>query len=149
MCAVLDIDPQRLFNVLAGLTVLSFLVERALAVIFEWRPFLQRTRAKLRGVKEVIAVSVSCTLCWHWNIDAMAELLALEPGRWGYLLTGGIIAGGSKASIKLFHDVLGAMSSAEAERRALPPASSGLPLSTPQAEMPRLTPPSGATLKTS
>ena len=34
----------------------------------------------------------------------------------GYILTGAVVAGGSKASIKLFKDVMGFMSSAEKER---------------------------------
>ena len=34
------------------------------------------------------------------------------------IVTGAIIAGGSNASLALFHNVMGAMSNAEAERRA-------------------------------
>jgi hypothetical protein len=38
---------------------------------------------------------------------------------WGHLLTGAVVAGGSKASIKLFQDVLGIRSTAEKERQAI------------------------------
>ena len=37
----------------------------------------------------------------------------------GHIITAGVIAGGSKASIKLFHDVMGAMSDAEKKRKQL------------------------------
>jgi hypothetical protein len=37
---------------------------------------------------------------------------------WGYLITAAIIAGGSKASLKLFQDLLKVKSTAEKERLA-------------------------------
>jgi hypothetical protein len=50
----------------------------------------------------------------------------------GEVITAGVIAGGSKASIKLFRDVLGFQSSAYQERKALAkvPSAAALPTTT-------------------
>ena len=120
-----SIDAERLFNLLVVIVIASFFIERALALVFENRWFVNRLSN--RGLKEPIAFIVSWAICIHWGFDAISALFG-RPGSqwWGTALTGAIIAGGSKASIKLFHDVLGAMSSAEEERQrtqgAAPPA---------------------------
>ena len=111
-----SIDAERLFNLLVVIVIASFFIERALALVFENRWFVNRLSN--RGLKEPIAFIVSWAICIHWGFDAISALFG-RPGSqwWGTALTGAIIAGGSKASIKLFHDVLGAMSSAEEERQ--------------------------------
>jgi hypothetical protein len=61
-------------------------------------------------------------VCRHWDFDALSVLFGKPSSQlWGHIVTGAIIAGGSKASLVLFHNVIGAMSSAEAERRAARP----------------------------
>lgn len=112
------VDGERLLDVMTTVVVLSFLVERALAVLFENRWFVDRFDSK--GVKEPISVLVAFAICRYWDFDAVSVILMRERTHFfGHLVTAGIIAGGSKASVKLFHDVLNIRSSAEKERQAI------------------------------
>jgi hypothetical protein len=108
------IDGERLMEVLFTIVVLSFFVERALSVLFESRFFIKRLSKK--SLKELIAFIVGAVLCWYWDFDAISILLVKEKMTvYGFILTGAIIAGGSKGSVKLFKDLLGVKSSAAAE----------------------------------
>ena len=110
------VDQPRLLEVLLMIVVLSFLVERALAVIFESRPFVNLIADT--GIKELVAFSVSFGVCALWNFDALSILMPQPKTQLlGEALTGAVIAGGSKASIKLFHDLMHVMSTAEEERQ--------------------------------
>jgi hypothetical protein len=101
-------------EVLFTIVVLSFFVERALSVLFESRFFIKRLSKK--SLKELIAFIVGAVLCWYWDFDAISILLVKEKMTvYGFILTGAIIAGGSKGSVKLFKDLLGVKSSAAAE----------------------------------
>ena len=112
------IDMGRLFEVLVAIIVLSFFLERALAVVFEHR--LWTSRMKGRGLKAPIAFVVALFVCWYWDFDAISTVILADQTRtMGHIITAGVIAGGSKASIKLFHDVVGAMSDAEKKRKGL------------------------------
>lgn len=109
------LDWERVSEALLFIVVLSFLVERALAVVFESSLFLGR--AWPSGTKESIAIVLAVVVCWSWQFDAVGMIILAETTRpEGYLLTGLVVAGGSKASIKLFHDVLGVQSSAHKRR---------------------------------
>lgn len=113
-----NLDYGRLFEVLVTIVVLSMLIERALSVLFESRPFIENVAPKVGGSKELITLISSVTVCIVWKFDAISVLIVssetmLIPGM---VITGLIIAGGSKGSVKLFKDVLGFMSSAERER---------------------------------
>lgn len=113
------IDYERLTEVLITIVVLSFLIERALSVIFEHRWFIKLTETK-KGSKELIASMASILFCWWQNFDGISIILqsSEKPTFFGILTTGLIIAGGSKASMGLFKDLLGFMSTAEKERKA-------------------------------
>ncbi len=112
------IDSERLLEVLFTIVVLSFLIERALALVFENAWFVERFTGK--GVKEPITFAVAFAVCKNWDFDALSVILVKERTQlWGHLLTAAIVAGGSKASIKLFHDVLGIQSSAEKKRQEI------------------------------
>jgi hypothetical protein len=112
------VEGEQLLDVMTTIVVLSFLVERALAVLFENRWFVDRFDSK--GVKEPISVLVAFAICRYWDFDAVSVILMRERTHFfGHLVTAGIIAGGSKASVKLFHDVLNVRSSAEKERQAI------------------------------
>ncbi len=136
------IDYERLFEVLVSIVVFAFLIERALSVIFESRFFIELTeerdaipevrnsdgtvikeakpaREKKKGVRELIALAVSILFCFYWEFDAITITLASSDHMtvWGKVLSGAIIAGGSKVSTGLFRDVMGFMSSAEKERQ--------------------------------
>jgi len=109
------LDWERTFEVLATIVVLAFIVERALSVLFENRWWLKKLDAKVS--KELIAFVVSAGACVYLRFDALS-MVVLTPrtGTFGELLTGAVIAGGSKAPIKLFRDVLDFQSTASRER---------------------------------
>ena len=118
------LDWERTAEVLGGIIVLSFLLERALAPILEHRAFLSRFAEK--GVKEIIALVVAVAVCVRWKFDAISMIILTDhTTSLGAALTGAIVAGGSKASIKLFHDVLNIRSSAH--EQVYPPAAVARP----------------------
>src|SRR5437762_14107069 len=105
------IDWDTLGQVLVVIVVLSFFVERALSPLVENRTFLERFPAS--GVKEFLAVLLSLILVVAFQFDALAVIFHVDRPTWiGMFITGAVISGGSKASLKLFHDVLGVKSSA-------------------------------------
>ena len=114
------LDIERLFEVLLMIVVFSFFIERALAVIFESRWFIKMYDAneKRKGLKELIALIVSIAVCIFWKLDAFSIIMVShsEMQISGYILTGAVVAGGSKASIGLFRGMMGFMSHAEEER---------------------------------
>ncbi|MCP4591587.1 MAG: hypothetical protein GY842_12675 [bacterium] len=100
------LDWDRLVEALAAIVVLAFVLERALSVVFEHRLYIERLGS--RGYKEVIALTVALMVCWYWDFDAISMILLKEHTTFiGEVLTAGIIAGGSKGSVKLFRDVMG------------------------------------------
>ena len=110
------IDGERLAEVLLAIIVLSFFIERALALVFEHRAFSRKLAR--RGLKEPLALLVSFVVCRYWDFDALSVLFVKEHTLfWGHLITAAVVAGGSKASTKLFRDVMGVMSHAEKERQ--------------------------------
>ena len=105
------LDWERVGEVLMTIVVLSFVLERALAVLFEHKAFLKRFDGK--GVKEIIATAVAVAVCIFWRFDAVSMIVLTDHTTvFGEALTGAVIAGGSKASLKLFHDVMDIRSSA-------------------------------------
>lgn len=103
--SLFHLDWEQVSEVLATIVVLAFLVERALSPLFESERFL---KLDPKGLKEVIAFIVSLVVCVAWKIDALSVILHGEKVRViGEVLTAGVIAGGSKASLKLFRDVMG------------------------------------------
>ena len=108
---------EQLFEVLVVIVVLSFFIERALSLLFESRFFFKHFSRK--SCKEVIALIFSIAVCFIWKFDAISIILSENHNSWyGFLITGGVIAGGSKGSITLFRDLLGFMSDAEKIRQA-------------------------------
>lgn len=116
-----DLVTQALIKVV----ILSFLVERALAVVFEMErlePALKRN-----DLKPAIAIIVSVLACFALQIDAVSPLgtegalLDKQSGiEWlGFLLTGMVVAGGSAGAVKLFQDVLGFKRSSRDQLKAL------------------------------
>lgn len=100
------VEWDQLAEMLAVLIVLSFFVERSLALLFENSWYVGRF-GKL-PIKEPIAFAASLFVCARWDFDAVGILLrGSQTSFLGEALTAAIIAGGSKASIKLFQDVMG------------------------------------------
>ena len=109
------IDWERLFEVVVAIVVVSFFVERALSLLFETRFFIKRAQGK--SLKELIALIAGVVVCWYWDFDAFSIIFLKEQVTVvGVVITGAIVAGGSKASIKLFRDLLGFRSTAEEGR---------------------------------
>lgn len=108
------VDWERVIEVLSVIVILSFLLERALAPFFESRLFIGRLKQK--GIKEMIAVILGATICIVWQFDAISVIVLKDSMTlFGEIITGAVIAGGSKASIKLFRDVLNFKSTAQEE----------------------------------
>ncbi len=127
------LDWARVAEVLVAITVLAFFLERALAVLFESRFFLQVVQGRrpetdaqespksgpVRGgvgtfpIQELIAFAVAAAVCMIWKFDAISMIFLKEQTTvLGAVVTGGVVAGGSKASVKLFRDVMGIKSTA-------------------------------------
>lgn len=127
------LDWARVAEVLVAITVLALLLERALAVLFESKFFLQVVQGKRPEtdaqelpksgrahsgigtfpIKELIAFVVAAIVCVIWKFDAVSMIFLKEQTTvLGAVITGGIVAGGSKASVKLFRDVMGIKSTA-------------------------------------
>jgi hypothetical protein len=99
------LDWERLFEVLATIVVLAFVLERGLAIVFEHRLYIDHLQGK--GFKEVIALALALFVCWNWKFDALSMILLREQTTFlGVLITAGVIAGGSKGAVKLFRDLL-------------------------------------------
>lgn len=99
-------------EVLGTIVLLSLFIERALSPVFEWRPVLNKIKNK--GIKEPIALVVSFLVVYLYKFDAMAVIFSQEANSFvGYLITTGVVAGGSKGSIKLFRDWLDWKSTAQ------------------------------------
>lgn len=130
------LDFERVSEVLLTILILALLIERALALVFESRVFIERVaytvrheggkdegtitdaQPRNRGVKELIALAISFYVCWWWDFDALSVLLPVSHSKMtimGMLLTAMIIAGGSKGAAKLFSDWMGIKSSAQKE----------------------------------
>lgn len=118
------LDGERLLEVLAGVVVASFLVERILALLFENKHFLNHIEGK--GIKEVIAFIAGAFVAWYWDFDVFSTIFPKESTTFiGQMFTGAIIAGGSKASVKLFRDVMGFKSTSYIEFKEKEKAASG------------------------
>jgi len=110
---------QNLLGLLAVVMLLSLILERALAVPFEWTPIEGRlTRFRLRAP---IAFLVSWWIVGYAKFDLIAAMFSRE---WsdafsaGAIITAGLIAGGSKGAMVLFQGVLGFGKEAVAARVA-------------------------------
>ncbi len=111
------LDWERVSEVLVAIVILAFLLERALAVLFESRFFIKRWKEK--SLKELIAFVVAVLACWYWDFDAVSMIFLKEKVTLlGMVITGGIVAGGSKGSIKLFRGVMGFKSTAQGLKEA-------------------------------
>jgi hypothetical protein len=112
------IDGARVFEALVTIVVLAFILERALALIFESRYYIGKFEENNIHIKELVALALGIVVCELWNFDAISMILLKERTTWyGAAITGAVIAGGSKASLALFRDVMHFMSNAEEERQ--------------------------------
>lgn len=116
------LDWERLVEVLIAIMVVSVVLERALSIIFEHRLYVKYIDQK--GFKEVISFIIALIVCIGWNFDAISMILTSDETKVaGEIITAGIIAGGSKGSVKLFREILNIKSTALREAENLKKAS--------------------------
>ena len=147
------LDWERTIEALVGIIVLSFLVERASALLFESRWWISRFEDARVGkppgsdegppsgggnsspagdkqvkvlagrkypLKEFLVFVLALVICRVWDFDAVSIIMLSERTQLvGIITTAAVIAGGSKASIALFHNVLRVRSRADEERKKL------------------------------
>lgn len=107
---------QRSMRALTMLLVSAFVIENALAVLFNWRVFL--TYFSLRGIKTPISVIVSFIVVWWAGLDIVQALLAAyltDPPRSSVVsmaLTALILAGGSSG----IHNLMAALGYRDSKR---------------------------------
>jgi len=89
------------------------MVKRAKAHLLQIRRRHMRRQTLTRlPIKELGAFLLSLAICLAFEFDALAIImLSTETHVWGEIMTAAVVAGGSKASVKLFHDLLGIRSS--------------------------------------
>lgn len=99
-----------MFKILFAIFVLAVVIESALALIFNWRPFL--TRFDGRGVRSLVAFVISWLVARSLELDLVERISeATTPGtnepssQLGYLLTGLVLAGGSGGVNNLFRSL--------------------------------------------
>ena len=96
-------------KILVALLVLAIVLENALALLFNWRPFLETFDP--RAVKPVVAFAVSYIFITSFNLDAVSALVTSFGGKpvnagWlGLVITAMVVAGGSSAVNRLMHSL--------------------------------------------
>ena len=103
----LQVDMQRIGQVLLMLAVLAVAFETALTPIFNWRIFARHCEGK--GIKTPITVFLAIVLLWAYDIDIFKEIVVsvdkgstAETSLMGRVLTGLLVAGGSDAVFRIF-----------------------------------------------
>lgn len=111
------LDWDRTAEVLATIIVLAFMLERALAWLFELEWWVRSQKA--RAARPFVTIVAAAWICWYLKFDAFSIILPqAKTNAIGYIVTAMVIAGGSKASIALFRDVMGAESTVSKRERA-------------------------------
>ena len=113
MLSAPDAAYARLLDVsgaLALLVALALLLERALALVFEYHWF-RKASERIEGLKSPVAFLVSWYTCRHVDFDVLSRLFpssdgSIRPTQVGILITAAVVAGGSAAAITLFQGVL-------------------------------------------
>lgn len=103
---------ERLLDVSGALfllVILAMLLERALALVFEYHWF-QELSNRWEGLKTPIAFGASWFICNYIKFDILSQLFPLggsepRPESIGILITAAIVAGGSAGAIMLFQGV--------------------------------------------
>jgi len=117
--SLFSVNWEQTSEVLGMIVVLAFLVERALALLFESSLYVKRFSNS--NLKELVAFSVCFGICLYWKFDAVSVIMhgdKINP--LGQAITAGVIAGGSKASLKLFRDIMGVESTVSKEKQKKP-----------------------------
>lgn len=101
------------FEQILLIVVSAFILERALALVFE-QDFFQALNKdnRIGWAKEFIAFGLSYWVCMTYKFDALASLFSTDTTKFaadnfGEIVTAMVIAGGSKGAMKLMQDYLG------------------------------------------
>ena len=101
---------------LGQVLLLAILLERAFSVLFESHYYI--TTLARWHIKEFIAFGASLYVCYFWQLDLISVITAKDqPSIAGIVLTAAVMTGCTKASTKLFRDVLAIGSQASRQRR--------------------------------
>jgi len=91
---------QRIIPPLTILIILSFMLERALFLVFDYRWFARHLSGK--GLKTPIAFATSYLVCYSYDYDILQVVFKEESSTvLGLLLTSMIAAGGSKGAMSI------------------------------------------------
>lgn len=96
---------------LVRLTILALFLERALALVFESKPWVRRLDG--RGLSPCVAFGVALSVCVTWDLDSVSAIAAAGPASTairpyklgGAILTAMILAGGSKLVMSMWATV--------------------------------------------
>jgi hypothetical protein len=93
------------------LVVLAMLLERALAVVFEYHWF-RRLAEMVPGLKTPLVLLASWAVCSHAGFDILASLFppsvgSATPTALGVAVTSAVVAGGSAGAMSIFQGVMG------------------------------------------
>ena len=120
----IHLDWERTFDAIMIVAVVAVILERALSVIFQNRIYIEYLHKS--GMKEAIALAVSIAVCAAWELDAMSMIILTGTTTvQGYIVTGALVAGGSKGSVKLFQDMLNLQSAAFRMRHTIQATKAG------------------------
>jgi len=101
-----SIDWPQLSEALAALIILSVVVERSLTLLLENKHVVAILDD--RDFKEVPALILSISICYQIDFDVLAIMLqSARSDDFEFIVTAAVIAGGYKASIKLFPNFIG------------------------------------------
>jgi len=93
---------------LVRLTLLALFLERALALVFESKPWVKLFDGK--GLSPFVAFAVAFSLCTRWQVDSVGAIAAAGRAEavysvGGAVITAMILAGGSKLVMGLWRTV--------------------------------------------
>jgi thermitase len=115
-------DAQAAFLTQSGallkLVVLSILLERGLAFVFEFEwferlihtpgPGAPETRRRFRGLKAIVALAAALSICSAFQFDVLSAIFSSASASiMGIVMTAFIAAGGSNGAIAVFQGFLG------------------------------------------
>lgn len=121
-------DLVRMGEAVFAAFVLAVVLESALALIFNWRPFARLVDG--RGMKTIISFALSCVVVWQVNLNLLQQFRLAShdpetvptPDFVGLILTAMIVAGGS-SGVNTLLVALGFRSATRAEEVIVKPPS--------------------------
>jgi hypothetical protein len=72
------LDYEQVFEVLVAIILLSMFIERALALLFESKPYIEHGKLGQKSKKEIISFVVSILVCWYFQFDALGTIFYKE-----------------------------------------------------------------------